>query len=506
MVKCPKCGRELPDGTVFCLNCFTSLIEKPAEVNSAKKAGRIVSFLRSKYFKIACTAVITLAITVTGALLMKNYIRPTITVAAEDTTLIEVTDENGKAVVVALVEVTDKSGETVTNSDGSKKLQTVVPVTNQSGEAVTSKNGQQVFEVITQGTGVSPSPSETTTKLGIFGLLFDDNEDKNKDTGTSATAPKTTEKSEESTAKPTTQPATQPTNDKTESSDFEYDIYNGYVRILKYTGTDKNVNVPAQIDGTAVGYIGSGAFPGDIRTITFNSNIYTDPAATGHCFSALNKCTELEAVNINNSSKHKSVDGVVFSSDNALYYYPVGKKTADYTLPSFCNTLLSKSIMDNPYIRTFSFSAENSGQYPGSQANNFMGCSSLTAINAKNTDKVKSIDGVIYFTGVGNYSTDGIQISKYTQFIFPAGKQVGNYEFPSEYEIYIGENSFCGNPYITSAKFHNKVCFSVTKLFNSKYTPGNLKKYYFPDNTEQHAFYESNERTFEAYGVTVEFY
>ena len=508
MVKCPKCGRELPDGTFFCLDCFSSLNEKPAEVKTVKKSARAVSFLRSKHFRIACSAVVALAVVVTGAVLLKRYIRPTITVAAEDTTLIEVTDENGEAVVVALVEVTDKSGETVTNSDGSKRLQTVVPVTNQSGEAVTSKNGQQIFEVITQGTGVSPSPSETTTKRGIFGLIFDDNGNKDKDTDEATTAPvsATTEKPEESTAKPTTQPATQPTNDKTDSSDFEYDIHNGYVRILKYTGNDKNVNVPAQIDGTAVGYIGSGAFPGDIRTITFNSNIYTDPAATGHCFSALNQCTELEAVNINNSSKHKSVDGVVFSSDNALYYYPVGKKTADYTLPSFCNTLLSKSIMDNPYIMTFSFSAENSGQYLGSQVNNFMGCSSLTTINAKNTDKVKSIDGVIYFTGVGNCSTDGIKISKYTQFIFPAGKQVSNYDFPSEYEIYIGENSFCGNPYITSAKFHNKVCFGVTNLFNSKYTPRNLKTYYFPDNAEQHAFYESNERAFNAYGVTVEFY
>ena len=512
MIKCPKCGKELPDGTDFCLDCFTSLIEKPAKARPLKKTGRVALFLKNKQFKIACSVIAAFAVTVTGTLLMKRYIKPTVTVAADDTTLVEVTDENGEAVtdesgeavMAVVVEVTGKNGEAVTKSDGSKKLQTVVPVTNRSGEAVTSKDGQQVFEVVTQ----SPSPTESTTKKGLFSKLFGDDNQGDNNTSTAAPSSATTEKSEETTAKPTTQPATQPTtqpatqptNNQPTSSGFEYDIYNGYVRILKYTGSDKNVVVPAEIDGMRVGYLGTNAFPTNIKTITFNSNIYNG-------FICLYKCSELEAVYINNSTKYKSVDGVVFSSGGELIHYPAGKRTIDYTMPDFCTRLSKNCIMDNPYIRTFSFAAVNDGQYRDSQVENFMGCSNLTAIKTyKDTDLVKSIDGVLYFLDVGTFATEGIGISDYTQFIFPAGKQTSYYEFPAEYRIYIGANSFCGNPYITSAKFRNKVGFGVLNLFNSKYAPKNLKTYYFPDNEEQHAFYDNNERSFKAYRVTVEFY
>lgn len=509
MIKCPKCGKELPDGTAFCLDCFTSLIEKPAEAQPLKKTGRVALFFKSKNFRIVCSAVAALAVTVTGAVLMKRYIKPTVTVAADDTTLVEVTDENGEAVtdesgeavMAVIVEVTDKNGEAVTNSDGSKKLQTVVPVTNRSGEAVTSKDGQQVFEVVTQ----SPSPTESTTKKGLFSKFFGDDNQGDNNTTTAAQSSTATEKPEETTAKPTTQPATQPTtqpatqptNNQPTSSGFEYDIYNGYVRILKYTGSDKNVVVPAEIDGTRVGYLGTNVFPSDTKSITFNSDNYS------FGYSAFAQCLDLEAIYFAGTATYKSVDGVVFVG-NTLSYYPIGKKDSNYTTPEFCTTIGQNSVRNNPYIKTFTISSDNMQYEHNVIYNNFIGCTSLTAINlTKETNTLKSVDGVLFY--LQSPSTDIGDV----YFVYPYGKQDSYFEFPSFGTIHVMADSFCGNPYLKTIKFKSNIgSFSVLSVHNSNNRPKNLEKIYLPDNEKQHAFLEDgyNSWCFNTHNITVEFY
>ena len=525
MINCPKCGKELPDKSSFCLDCFTDISGgNTAVATKSGSAAKLLSAVKSRTMKIALSCMLFVALASTGALILKDNMKKPETVAADSTTLVAVTDEageavtneSGEAIMAAMIEVTDESGESVTGRNGAKVYKTVVPVTTSDGENVTDKNGEQIFEVVEDKT----EQSSSTTRQSILNRLFgnDDKDTTTKAPETTKKPPQTTKKNdpyETSTTKApstsvtqtseTTSSAPVPTTDQTSvqasDGDFEYDTYNGYIRIKKYTGNAKSIIVPAEINGTPVGYLSTGAFPASTESLTFSGDIFD----LG--YSTFKQNPNLEAVNFKSSSKYKVVDGVVFYSDNSLCFYPMGKKTANYTLPSFCTRLSSNSIRDNPYIKTFSFSAENSGMYLDSQMKNFMGCSALTAINTyKNTDKVKSVDGILYFMGVGTASNSYMTLKGYTVFVFPAGKQVSNYEFPDDREIFINDDAFCGNPYLTSVRFRNRVlCASIVHVYNSQYAPKNLKKFTFPDDDAMRSWYNENQYYFNAYGLTVEF-
>lgn len=528
MINCPKCGKELPDGTSFCLSCFSSLVEKENISFTSKPENGFIAFLKSKQLRVALSCIAVVAFAIGGAFLLKGKMKPITTVSAESTTLVAVTDqsgetvtgENGEAVMAALVEVTDQSGEAVTNPDGSKVMQAVIPVTNKNGENVTQKDGQLVLEVVDDKE--SKVAGESTTRKGLFDWLLGGNKDKEESTAAASTAkPETTKPTTQTTAKATTQPTTkpttqpttqstaaattQPTNSISSKSDFEYETIDNYIMINKYNGKDKNVVVPSEFDGKPVGYLGVNVFPNDTETVTFNSNLVQ---LNYHAFS---HCSKLEAVNFVGASKYKTVDGVVFYTgssfgDTSLRYYPIGKKTADYILPSFCTRLEKESIRDNPYIKTFTFSAKNGNYELHNQVMNFMGCSNLTAIyTSVDSSNVKSIDGVLYFINVGTVHTS-TNPYKFTQFVFPANKQVSHYEFPSEYKIHLKWNSFCGNPYIKSVKFKNRVTFEMVNFYDMQYSSKNLKTFYVLDNEDQHIWYNEQEKYFQSYNANVIFY
>ena len=117
MIKCPKCGKELPDGTSFCLNCFSDITAKA--VNEAeskavkpekteKKEKKLLPILKSRQLRTVLSCFVIVALAVTGAVVLKRFVKlPAATVTTDDTTLITVTDVNGEA-------VTDTNGEALT--------------------------------------------------------------------------------------------------------------------------------------------------------------------------------------------------------------------------------------------------------------------------------------------------------------------------------------------------------------------------------------------------------
>ena len=158
MVKCPNCSKELPDGRSFCLYCCTSTVDR--KLFSVSEEGGFSSFIKSRQLRVAVSCLLIVGLAFGGGMLFKKYNHGIVSVSAENTTLIPVTNENGEAVtdssgeaVMELaVPVTDKNGEELTGVDGEKLYQSVVPVTDAQGEIVTAKGGEQVYQVASGST------------------------------------------------------------------------------------------------------------------------------------------------------------------------------------------------------------------------------------------------------------------------------------------------------------------------------------------------------------------
>ncbi len=136
--------------------------------------------------------------------------------------------------------------------------------------------------------------------------------------------------------------------------DYEYYVRDDQtVCIWSYTGKDKVVNIPEEIDGKKVGVIGEFAFiANDVEIVNIPNSV---TRLAGRCF---HKCSNLREINIpesvsnivgvpiiecpsveqiNVSEKnnyYRSVDGVLFSKDmSQLIYYPSNKDGDSYKVP-----------------------------------------------------------------------------------------------------------------------------------------------------------------------------
>ena len=544
MNNCPKCGAELPEGSSFCLNCFSSLkTPDPVSVNAVKNHNRISSFLKSRQMSVVLSCLLVVVLFGLGAFLLKKGLHKVKTVSAESTSFVTVTNasgeiitnKNGEALTEAVIEVTNNNGVAVTNEDGSRVYQRVVPVTDSSGENVTNKSGEQVYEVVTAAK--EEKASESTDKKNIFSWFFNssgsdvktDNSggtetssaastaqtqgssepDPSVSTTESTAAASATETTSQATTEPTTAKpettAAQPTGSVSNENVWEYDYYspylNGdkYLRITGYTGNESDVILPVRINGENVRYVASDIFAGsNVKTVTICTDYYSFPMFSG--------CTKLEAVYFDGASKFYSVDGVVFDKDNNMTYYPIGKRDSHYTTPDCCVSLSQNAVKDNPYIKTFTLSGSITGMVSGSTHYyhnlilNFKGCSSLTAINTQvNTDRLKSIDGVLFAPNNVNSSLASIA--------FPAGKNISYYEFPGDIPVILDENSFCGNPYLKKIKVPANSRFVSLDFITKKYGAKNIDSICLSDNEKMREYYsDTMKRWFDAYHITVEWY
>ena len=136
--------------------------------------------------------------------------------------------------------------------------------------------------------------------------------------------------------------------------DYEYYVLDDQtVCIRSYTGKDKVVNIPEEIDGKKVGVIGEFTFLASDAEIVNIPNSVTRLA--GRCFHKCSnlreinipesvsnivgvpiiECPSVEQINVSEKSNYYcSVDGVLFSKDmSQLIYYPSNKSGDSYKVP-----------------------------------------------------------------------------------------------------------------------------------------------------------------------------
>ena len=284
-------------------------------------------------------------------------------------------------------------------------------------------------------------------------------------------------------------------NSGTTENGLRYSINSESIKITKYSGSEKNVEIPASINGLPVTSIGDWAFSGCIglTSITIPDSVTSiDWCAFSGCtglteitipdsvtsigYAAFGHCTGLTSINADiNSNHYSSIDGVLFSKDKScLISYPIGKSSKKYTIPdsvtsigqvafgdctglteitipnsvtsidnsafSNCTELTSITIPNSvTSIEEYAFS-DCTGlteiTIPDSvtsiSGSAFWGCTGLTAINADvNSNHYSSIDGVLF-------SKD-----KSCLISYPIGKSNKKYTIPDSVTS-IGKDAFYG--------------------------------------------------------------
>ncbi len=351
----------------------------------------------------------------------------------------------------------------------------------------------------------SPGTSATTTKPATTVTTT------TKPSTTVPTTTKPTTTKPATTVPPTTKPATTvPSTTKPSTTapsqpsaaDFQYIEVNGEIKITKYTGNSSTVTVPAYIDGKHVAFLGENAFANNsniqkivftgitsgtsrfylpksrtvfnnlpnLTTITFPYETYqrmTDDSknpGNDTFYQLITNCPKLNAVHFTDRISPDfsdrwtltmySVDGVVFSRqntnssngqnlDSALMYYPPAKSISSYTIPSRATLIEKHAFKNNPHIKTIHFPASTT-----SVKANFLGCSSLSSFTVDSDNaKLFAENGVLY---TGSSTVNGIA---YKSFYYPPAKTDSSFTFHSEYNLAMDGYSFCGNPYLKTAKF-----------------------------------------------------
>ncbi len=135
--------------------------------------------------------------------------------------------------------------------------------------------------------------------------------------------------------------------DEIECTDFDYTTYINSITIRQYLGNEKNVVIPAEIEGKPVTKFTEDFLKGtDIEEITFSEGIteipsmkYCDnlkiinlPSTTEH-IETFRFCSGLQEINISENEFYKSVEGVLYTADETtLVAFPCGR-TGSFNIP-----------------------------------------------------------------------------------------------------------------------------------------------------------------------------
>lgn len=339
---CPKCGKELPEESSFCLNCFYSFETKSNGIKPPPFSPKDGGNNKSKPSKrvIVIVLIILLFLIIMGVLIwaMKKQNTPDPQPSTPETTFINVTE--------------------------------TIPVTQTNGEAVTDESGEQVFAVVEVTKAVTLPPS-TTEKRGFFETLFNkepspsqsasDSSGANNSEKPGSSLPATQEttekkswweilfgKDEETTASPTNAPtvpvattrvtqssttATPPATTKpstatsittttakptaattkpttvqttvvqtTENGSYHFEYApqyaskpDGNIALTKYVGNATVVTIPSYVDGRKVAAIKTDCFINDsrIQQIVFDDSISYTISLNRHCFNNLSSLTKI---------------------------------------------------------------------------------------------------------------------------------------------------------------------------------------------------------------------
>ena len=245
--------------------------------------------------------------------------------------------------------------------------------------------------------------------------------------------------------------------------DFNYSVLDdGTVKITKYNGSAKTVDIPAKIDGMNVTGIRSSVF----RNYTNLTSITIPDSVTEIDSSAFEGCTSLTAISIaTGNQNYVSVNGVLYNKDKTtIICYPAGKKDKNYTITDGamsigysafygCTSLTSitipnsvTSIADSAFYGCTSLTSMTIPNSVTSISDNaFANCTSLTAINiATENQNYVSVNGVLY------------NKDRTTIICYPEGKKDKNYEIIDGVTD-IGSGAFLDCTSLTSITIPNSV-------------------------------------------------
>lgn len=479
---CPKCGAELPEESAFCLKCFSCI------GNDAQEASTI-PVRKEKTVKLS-----------------KGKKKPE---NAKKYNMIVVRAGAVVATLVIFAVAAAFSDKPQINAYAAVET-TLVPVTDEAGEPVTDENGEGVYETVT----IAVQPEEK----GLFAKIIDkiENKTENNTQGKSEAEQESGEsvhsqvggsqaeesskgKSAANTGKNNASASAinAEENSLTKDSDFQWDVYKGKARIVKYTGNASTVTVPAQHDGNDVGYIGDNAFSDNasIKKIVFEdsqtaltlqedsgtpnakfSNLpnlteivfpsktatYTSIISAAYFSHIFSGCPSLKSVSFQSktvcSGYCYSLDGAVYAlRGSAVYllFYPCGKDASSFALPDDCIGLAPEAIQNNPYIVSFIGGNKYGTDFECSEYN-FNKCTKLKSISISPQNESKKyfcVDGVLYMNKISVSDSYGYNNERMCCLIYPAGKTQESYTFPSGTKLRFDENSFCSNPYLKTVYF-----------------------------------------------------
>lgn len=201
------------------------------------------------------------------------------------------------------------------------------------------------------------------------------------------------------------------------SSNWQYVVNGENVYIMKYTGTEEDVVVPAVIDRKKVTSIGEDTFTDckTLKNITLSENIKSIEDNSREAFPCFNGCDNLENIIVDeNNSEFSSEDGVLYSKNKeVILLYPRGKNVAEFVIPEHVKYLGRKVFSQCENLKKISIPSGIKDLSEGA----FEGCSCLESINIP--ESVESI-------GVGAFS--GCESLK--NIVIPNGtKSIGIYAF-----------------------------------------------------------------------------
>lgn len=503
---CPFCNAEIPEESVYCLNCASVLNERKVFLavkdNKNKKAPILFS---NKKIMSAVAVLLSFAIIVSSCIFALRSSKDDVPKAEEKNPIIEDNRDNA----------TDNDEQDT--------------VSDSNTETTTEKQGllDKLFGKDEDETNNSESSETTTKKQSFLDKIFgNDKEDETTNSSTSTTEPETTTKPEEttesttnkvedstttstttSTTESTTESTTIPVSD-TEFCTFEYEVYMfneikniQYVRIKKYTGNAKNVIVPSKIDGFYVANIAKYAFSNNdnIETVSFEedssqpllslsaecfykcANLHTIniPVKTmGMSVSSIQKCYKMSKITVTNTN-YKFEDGKLYCkksySNWRLIYWCPATATETYTVPSWCEGIeYACNLNELSNLKTINVHKDctmfPSGGYIHKNLENIY----IDDANSYGYD----VNGVAIYTGA-NSST--------TYAVFPGSNKTKDFTIPDNVKLYVSA-SFYTNPYLETLRISKNAQYTnESELFtNSIFT--NLKNVYIQDGHENEEY------------------
>ena len=221
------------------------------------------------------------------------------------------------------------------------------------------------------------------------------------------------------------------------SGDYEYELLkDGTAQIKHYEGSEKEIEIPSEIDGHRVTFIGSGAFKG---CTSLTSVTIPDSITEIYPF-VLDECASLRTINVAaNNMNYSSENGVLFDKEKTLLIrYPQKKNDKTYTIPDSVTEINSSAFSGCTLIENVII--PDSTTFVGRWA--FEACTSLISITIGN--------GVTY---LGDEAFDGC-ISLEIVTIGSGIEEVGYYPF-----------ACCDS--IKTAKIDSNAAFSLFRGFDS---------------------------------------